>query len=240
MNRRALRALALAGAGLVMGLAGAACSSAQPTPILKYTAAPATDTPAPTATPAPTTKPAPTPVTTITPWPTLAPTPSKTPGPSQTAKPTALVTPGPTSPGASCSGKASNQAWFVEAANGGNFTVYCATKLATGWGLAITPGTSWSASRSGDTVLIYYQYRNTATRLEVCEGTFDASLCSGKTGVLGTATFGGLTGELDSTADGFAIRVAPGTNHAYTLLGRNVSQATLVSIGQALKVVPKA
>jgi len=60
----------------------------------------------------------------------------------------------------------------------------------------------------------------------------------GNMGALGTASFGGLSGELDSTADGFAIRVAPGTNQAYSLVGHNVTQSTLVSIGASLKVVP--
>ena len=89
-------------------------------------------------------------------------------------------------------------------------------------------------------MLVYYQYRSTAIRLEVCEGTFAATDCSGNTGAIGTASFGGLSGELDSTADGFAIRVAPGTSQAYTLVGHNVTQSALVGIGAALKVVPKS
>ena len=68
--------------------------------------------------------------------------------------------------------------------------------------------------------------------------TIAATDCAGDTGSLGAASFGGLSGQLYSTADGFAIRVAPGTNQAYSLVGHNVTQSTLVSIGASLKVVP--
>jgi hypothetical protein len=229
VNHRGLRAVTLAGAALVIALASAACvSTEQPTPIYVIV------TPTPVATQAVATPtPEPTPLTTFTPWPTLVPTPTPT------LAPTAAPSSGPTSPAGACVGKASNQAFFLQAAKGVKFTVYCATSLGSGWGLASSPQTSWSGNKSGGTVLIYYQYRSTATRLEVCEGTFAASLCSGNTGGLGAASFGGLSGQLYSTTDGFAIRVAPGTNHAYTLVGHNVSQSTLVSVGGNMAIVPK-
>jgi hypothetical protein len=156
------------------------------------------------------------------------------------ASPTATLSAGPTSPAAFCTGTASNQAFFLEAAKGVKFAVYCATMLGSGWGLANSPGTEWSGNKSGGTLLIYYQYRSTATRLEVCEGTFAATDCAGNTGVIGTASFGGLSGELDSTADGFAIRVAPGTSQAYTLVGHTLTQSALVGIGADLKLVPES
>ena len=251
MNRRSLRPVALFAAALVIASAGAACaSSEQPTPIFVVR------TPAPTplviyvtptpiviyVTPTPNVSKTGTPGATFTPLPTPKPSVSPTPkaSPSPNASPTATVSAGPTSPAAFCTGSASNQAFFLEAATGVKFAVYCATKLGSGWGLANSPGTEWSGNKSGGTLLIYYQYRSTATRLEVCEGTFAATDCAGNTGVIGTASFGGLSGELDSTADGFAIRVAPGTSQAYTLVGHNLTQSNLVSIGAGLKVVPES
>jgi hypothetical protein len=241
VNNRALRAMTLAGGAFVIALASVACGSSnpQPTPIIIYTSAP-TATPAASQPATPVVTPAATPIATFTPWPSLAPTPVVTHTPTPTAAPTTPPSAGPTSPAASCTASAGNQAWFVQAANGVKFTVYCATKLASGWGLALSPQTTWSGNKSGGTVLVYYQYRNTTTRLDVCEGTFAATDCAGDTGSLGAASFGGLSGQLYSTADGFAIRVAPGTNRAYTIVGHNVTQATLVSIGAALKAVPKA
>jgi hypothetical protein len=234
--------VALFAAAVVVTFAGAACaSSEQPTPIFVVR------TPGPTpiiiyVTPTPNVSTTGTPGATFTLLPTLAPSVSPTPeaSPSSTASPTATVSAGPTSPAAFCTGTPANQAFFLEAVTGVKFTVYCATKLGSGWGLAKSPQTTWSGNKSGGTVLVYYQYRSTAIRLEVCEGTFAATDCSGNTGAIGTASFGGLSGELDSTADGFAIRVAPGTSQAYTLVGHNVTQSALVGIGADLKVVPKS
>ena len=240
MNRRGLRPVALFAAA-VLAFAGAACaSSEQPTPIFVVK----TLIPTPIiiyVTPTPSVSTTGTPGATFTLLPTLAPSVAPTPeaSPSSMASPTATVSAGPTSPAAFCTGTLDNQGFFLKAATGVKFGVYCATKLGSGWGLAKSPQTTWSGSKSGGTVLIYYQYRSTATRLDVCEGTFAATDCSGNTGVIGTASFGGLSGELDSTADGFAIRVAPGTSQAYTLVGHNVTQSALVSIGASLKVVPK-
>ncbi len=237
---RGLRAVSFAAAALALALVGAACSSAQqPTPIyLVPTPTPSAATPVP-ATSAPTPTPQITPAATFTPWPSASPTPTPGPTSAHTAAPTPTVSAGPTSPAASCTGKPTNQSWFLEAANNVKITVYCATRLAAGWSLAISPQTSWASNKSGGTVLIYYSYHSTATRLEVCEGTFASTLCAGNTGSVGAASFGGLSGELDSTSDGFAIRVAPGTNHAYTLVGHNVSQATLVGIGANMTIVPR-
>jgi hypothetical protein len=236
----------LSGAALVLALAGAACtSSVQPTPIYVYTSGPATPTPAATpATPAPTLTLMPTPVATPVSGATLTPLPTDSPNPTPTPEPAATPTPapssGPTSPAAACTGKAANQAWFLEASKNVKITVYCATKLGTGWGLASTPQTSWGGGKSGGTVLIYYQYRTTTTRLELCQGAFSGTDCAATTGAIGNASLGGLSGELDTVADGFAIRVAPGTSHAYTLVGHHMTQVALVAVGANLKVVPKA
>ena len=238
MNHRGIRAVTLAAAALAIALVSAGCiTTEQPTPIIKIqTPVPTVASQAPQTT-TPVATPKATPKASFTPWPTL--TPSAPPTPVPTPAPTAPPSAGPTSPAASCTGTAGNQAFFLQAAAGVKFTVYCATKLGTGWGLAKSPQTGWSGSKAGGSLLIYYQYRSTASRLDVCEGSFAASNCSGSTGSIGTASFGGLSGELDSTTDGFAIRVAPGTNHAYTLVGHNVTQAALVSIGASFKVVPK-
>ena len=241
MIHRGLRTAALSGAALVLALVGAACgSSVQPTPIYVYTSGPATPTPAatPEATSTPAATPAPTPVSgaTLTPLPTDSPNPTPTPEPAAT--PTPVPSAGPTGPAGACS-DTKHQSFFLEATKGVKIAVYCATNLAAHWGVA-TP-TGWSGNKTGGTVLIYYRYRTTTTTLEACEGTFSASDCPvGAVTDLGTASFGGLSGQLVSTSDGFAIVVAPGTGHAYTLVGHHVTQSTLVSIGAAMKVVPKS
>lgn len=236
MNQRALRAVSFAGVALAIALVGAACNSTvQPTPIY------VTQTPTPTATTgaSATATPEATPEASFTPWPSLAPTPPPTTPP--TAAPTTAPSAGPTSPASFCTGGAANQPEFVKAAKTLKFAVYCAT-LGKGWGLTSSPGMSWAATKSGGWITITYKGPGTA-KVDVAEGSFcltSALVCAPNTGNIGTGSFGGLSGALDSTTDGFAIYVAPGTAHAYKLVGHNVTQAILVSIGAGLKVIPKS
>ena len=65
-----------------------------------------------------------------------------------------------------------------------------------------------------------------------------------KTGsaALGTKKIATSTGGtlFQTAATDFSIYVSPGTKNAYDILGHNVSQANLVSIAAALKVIPKS
>lgn len=234
LNHRALRAVTFAGVVLAIAMASAACSTGQPTPIYVTPPPPTAATQAPaTATPAAT------PTATFTPE--VSPTPMSSPSVTPTASPTVAPSAGPTSPAAFCTGGAANQPEFVKAAKTLKFDVYCA-RLGKGWGLSTSPGMSWAATKSGGWLKINYKGPSGAT-IDVSEGAFcltSPAACSPNTGNLGIGSFGGLSGDLDSTTDDFAIYVSPGTTHAYSLVGHNVSQATLQSIGAALKVVPKS
>ena len=130
-------------------------------------------------------------------------------------------------------------AFLKQAAKNLGFTVYCATKLASGWSFSNSPQSSWAGGSAGH-LFIYYRYRTTATRLDVCEGSFSSTYCSGAKTYLGTAKFDGLSGKLYSTSDGFALLVNPGTSHAYSLIGHNIPKATFVAIGTAMLAVPKS
>lgn len=224
--------MSFAGAALALALVGAACSSAvQPTPIYVV------QTPAPVVTQAPATPtPEVTPLATFTPWPTGTPTPTAGPTPKHTAAPAPTVSAGPTSPAAFCTGAATNQPTFVQTAQTLKFAVYCPT-VAKPWSLS-----NWSFDASKAPGWVKATYKSGSATLELDEGAFcltSPAACSPNTGSLGTASFGSLSGSLDSTSAGYAIYVSPGTKNAYQILGHNVSQATLVSIAAALKVIPK-
>jgi hypothetical protein len=236
VNSRGLRAVTLAGAALVLSMAAVACSAAQPSPIvIVVTPPPATS--APTATEAPAT-----PLATITPWPTESPTPVVTPAPTPApVKSAAAPTPisGATSAPGVCIGTASNLTFLQSAKAGVKTAVYCATKMTAGWVIATG---NWAGNKSGGWVTISYKFKNTNTTVDVAEGAFcltGAAACSPNTGHVGSATFGGLAGSLNTTADGFAIYVAPGTAHAYSVTGHNIAKATLVAIAANMTIVPK-
>lgn len=224
MNHHGLRTVGLAGAAFVLAVAGAACSSNTPS-----TPAPVIATPTPVVTPAEdTTAPTDTPEANPTLLPTLPPTP--TPGPSKSApapNPTVAPSAGPTSPAAFCTG---GDAEFVKSAHTLKFDVYCAV-IGKGWSLA---SWNWSATKSGGQVIATYKGPGTQS-IDVSEGQFTAYP---NTGNIGAGKFGGLTGNLDTTADGFAIYAAVGTVH-YQIVGHNVLQATLVNVGKSLRIVPK-
>jgi hypothetical protein len=232
VNRRNLRAVTLAGAAVVLAVAGAACSATvQPTPIYVVV----TPSPETAATEAPAT---PTPevsVASFTPWPTLAPTP--TPGPTGTPVPAAtpVVSAGPTSPAAACSAAATNLPEFVNAAKALKFAVYCA-HVGKPWGFT---GMTWASAGGGK---FHATWKAGSASITLDEGAFclTPSVCSPLGGSIGTASFGGLSGQLFQTAaTDFSIYVHPGTKTAYQILGHNVTQATLVSIAAGLKIIPK-
>ncbi len=242
MNSRHTRGVALVCGAILLAASAAACiSTEQPTPI--YIVVTPTPAPSEVVTPPPSeaVTPAPsevaTPADSFTPWPSLSPTPESTPVPTVTETPTppAGVTPSP--PAGGCVGAVSeaNRMFFVDAANGLKFTVYCGFGW-SGWGLASSPQSTWSGGSHGN-IIIRYQYKKTSSRIEVCEGTIPSGECEGDTGSLGSASFGPLSGTLYSTSDGFAVRVAPGTSQAYTIIGHNVTQTTVVTYATRMAAV---
>jgi hypothetical protein len=231
----------LACAAFILALAGAACTSnAKQTPIYVFqTPSPIPATQAPTQTTIvvePTVPPPATPRATITPWPTIPPTPVPTPPPTPGKTPVSSA--GPTSPAGVCTGGPKNQSFFVNAANSLKFAVYCAT-LGSGWSL----GTAhFDIPKAGGWVAMTYTGPGGAT-IVVSEGAFcltSAAACAPNSGNLGSGSFGGLSGRLYSISGGFAIYVNPGTTHAYSITGHNVTQGVLQAAAAGLKVVSKS
>jgi len=226
-----MRAPAIISALAAMAIAAAACSSASPTPIYIYQ----TPTPAP-----------PTPIIIyVTPSP-APPTPVPTPPPASasptsaaTPKPAASTTPAPgaSGPAGGCSGKASNQSFWVGTANNVPFTVYC--------GVVPGPWIFTSANSTyGPTGMVTATYGTTAGAIiEIQEGTFTpVSLtgCSTTATSVGNAKFGDLAGKLDSFGSGcYAVYATSGAYH-YAATGSGVTQASFVSIAAALIKVPKS
>ncbi|MGA2512657.1 MAG: hypothetical protein ABSG37_03460 [Candidatus Limnocylindrales bacterium] len=231
MNNRLVRAPAIVGAVAGMALVAAACSAGTPTPIyIQLTPTPAPPTPIIIyVTPAPTPTPAPTAALTAT------------PASSPTAVSSTAASPSAGGPGAAsgCSGKATNQPWWVEAANMMPFTVYC--------GVVSKP---WSFSSASSTYppmgTVTATYENlSGAKIVIQEGAFctaGGSACSPHDTVVGPAKFGDLDGTLDTLGPGlgYAIYVNAGTAAGYTATGTNVTQAAFVSIVAALIKVPKS
>lgn len=235
MNLRGARITSLFAAALVLSAATVACSSAEaPTPIVLVqtpTPAPsdvATDTPAATSTPAATASPSASAGASAS----TAPTP--TPAPASSASPGAPQSP---SPASMCLGTATNVPFFVQVANKLKIDFYCG-RMGKGW--SFTGGT-WSSSKGGVKVTMTYKGPSGAF-VQIDEGSFcttSAAVCSPNTGNLGSANFGPLTGDLDTTVDGFAIYVDPGTGHAYQVTSKKVSRAMMEAIGTAMLLVAK-
>jgi hypothetical protein len=236
VNGQPMRAPAIFGAVIGLALVVAACSAAAPTP----TYIQLTPTPVP-----------PTPIIIyVTPTPTLAPiaTPavaSATPASSATAAATASASAAASpSAGASgsaggCSGKASNQPFWVETANNVPFAVYC--------GVVSSPWYFTSASSTyGKTGTVTAMYQDlSGAKIVIQEGAFctsGSSACTPHDTVVGPAKFGDLNGTLDTLGPGlgYAIYVNAGTATGYTATGTNVSQATFTSIVAALLKVAKS
>jgi len=210
-------------------VAAACTTAANPTPIYIYTTA----TPRPTAPPTPVATPTP------TPSPTPAPTDTPVPGsPTPVPAATPTGTPGPAPTGvAACTGNDTQQAFFADAAKKLPFGVYCGV-LPGGWYFSAGNYTQ----PSGGVFNVTYKGPGGA-QIAIQEGAFcttGAAACSPHDSVIGSATFGGLTGSLDAVGSGFAIYVAPGTAAGYTAKGTGVSQGTFTSIVASLVKVPKS
>ena len=226
LKRGPIRILAVAAAA---SLLLAACGSSTPTTVVVYV----TPAPTPEVTPPPTPEATPTVAVTATPvvTPTASPTPSPTPSPTAT------------SPAASCSGNTANQAFFVQAAHKVKATIYCATKLASGW--AISAG-HWQATASGGWMDVTYKYRNTSQTFEIKEGAFclDAPvMCAGGLLVVVQAGvhFDGMTTKLDSGGPGgYIMMINAGKTNAYFLFTHNITQAAAVTIGANMTAVPES
>jgi hypothetical protein len=141
---------------------------------------------------------------------------------------------------APCTGTADHQAFFAQAANLEHFYVYCGA-LPAQWYLQATAYTL----PNGGTLTIQYK-KVGGGQLDIAEGAYcltGADACSPHVSVLGTASFGNLPGALDlfsSSPSVFVIYVAPGTGHAYSIKGTGMTQATFVSLAQAIALVPKS
>jgi len=214
--------------GSVLSLAAclvlAGCSSAAPTPIVVFV------TPTPQITP-------------IIIYVTQAPmrTAAATDRPLATATATASPTPtaSPISGAATCTGNASNKAFFVEAASKEPFDVYCAVLPSSWWleqGEYTLPG--------GGKVTV--QYKNAAgAAIIIIEGawcTTTPAACSPHTSTIGPASFGGLSGTAYIYAGGATrvIYVNPGTDHAYAFFGDGMTQAQFVAYAAAVVKVPRS
>jgi hypothetical protein len=220
------RALATSAACLLL----AACGSSNPTPIIVVV------TPTPTA--EATASPEVTPEATATPEITSTPTAEVTPTPTEV--PTDTPTPAPTSPAAFCSGNASNQAFFVQAAHGIKATIYCATKLPSGWNIA---SGSWQGTKSGGWMDVTYKYKNTSQTFEIKEGAFcltDPMTCQGGALVLVQANikFDGMTTNLTGISPTFFIAINPAKYNAYFMYTHNIPQATAVTFAANMQAVP--
>ena len=230
MKNQRMRVPSIVAAIAGIALVSAACTIAAPKPTPNYvfgtpspvstsTAGPdetATDTPAvPTETPANAASP------------TVGASVSPSPSPS----------PSPTGPAGGCSGTADTKSFFSNAANHFKIAVYCVS-VTKGW-------TFKSASNSwpGVAKLSATYAGPSGAKIVIQEGAFctaGASACSPHVSNLGTAQFGTLSGDLDTTSTGFAIYANPGTAQGYTATGTSVSQATFVKIVGALYLVAKS
>ncbi len=201
---------ALAIAGLLAG-----CTSAGATPTPVPTPAP----PTPTATPEETPTPAPTATPEVTP----------TPSPTATPAPTAS----PTSPAAACTGTADNKTFFAAAAHDLHFDVYCAV-LPKGWWVQ-------EGSYKGSFLQITYKKTGGAT-LTIWEGAWcpPTYVCAGPGGVVGPASFDGLSGTLYFNGSTYTLRVGTPANPAYQMFGFGMTQAQFVALAAAVKKVPKS
>jgi len=237
VNSRRLRFPSTLAAAMALSLVAAACgSSATPTNIIIYT----TPTPAPTEAPTPEATPTPTSVATPTP------APSPTPGPSGSVAPTATPTPavtptlGPTVGPGACSADpkkpADGLAFWTEAANHLTFSAYCAV-VPSGW--FFTGSELNYKVPNGGWVWATYK-NNSGAQIMIQEGAYCTTTCSPGTAG-GAANFGDQAGKLYTLAGGgFAIYVNPGTAHAYTASGTNVTQATFTAfVKNNLHVVGK-
>jgi hypothetical protein len=116
------------------------------------------------------------------------------------------------------------------------FDVYCAA-LPAKWYLA---GGAYTQP-SGGTVTITYK-KTGGGQLDVSQGAFCSGSCNTHVATLGSASFGGLSGELDlfsASPDVYVIYVNPGTATAYQIKGSGMTQAVFTSLAATMIKVPK-
>ena len=140
-----------------------------------------------------------------------------------------------------CTGGAESKEFFAISAGRASFDVYCAVLPAT-W-LLQKGNYYWRGS--GDFIDVFYKGPGSSL-IELQQGaqcTASAATCSFRLTTIGTTAFASLSGELGtygstSTPD-YVIYVDPGTNHGYTLIGKDVTKAEMVAFAAAMTRVAK-
>ena len=147
--------------------------------------------------------------------------------------------------GAACAGSGDNQTFFVSAADGLPFDIYCPVLPATWYVDTSGGGGMW---RGGTDQWLQISYKGPGgAKISLQEGAFctgGLSLCSAHDSVIGTASFGDLSGSLDAlgpaASDGYAIYIGPGTRKGYTITGTGLSQDAFKAIAAGLIKVAKS
>ena len=211
-------------AAVALALALTGCATASPTPITVVV----TPTPAPTATDTPT------PEATATPTP--AATPTAAPTPSPTAAPTVAAS--PTSAAAICKGTTADlRDLFALGANKLPFDVYCA---------GVLPSTWWMQSASytlPDGGFLKAEYKNASGGdFVIWEGGWcpPQMACIASGGLVGPASFGGLSGTLYFESGTYSLQVGTLTNRLYRMIGHGMTQAQFVAWAAGMIKVPKS
>lgn len=222
VTRRGLRLIQLIAVVTILGLAAAGCAKGSPTRALIIL------TPTPSRTTAVVLTPTPADEATATPKATASPTLA-----APTAPPVATAV-----PSTSCTGSASNQAFWAEAANAMRWDVYCLV-LPSGW--SVIDGVYESAAGGK---IHMTMHGPGGAKLQIDEGSFCTTgldACSPHETSLGQAAFGDLIGSLDSATGGtYFVYVNAGTTRGYTLTGSGMSQETFVAYAAALAKVAKS
>jgi len=231
---RPRRRLVIASLSVALALVAAACGASAPTPIYIVVTPAPTPTPVVTPTPAPT----PTPEATPTPEPTagLTATPTAAATATPAASPTGAASAAPTSAAAQCSGNVSNQPFWVGAANGEPFPVYCGVVPAS-WGFY---GAN-SLFKPGYLVTATYKTKTGTARVDIQEGKVGSSFCASTTGTIGAANFGPISGTLHTTSTGFALCASSG-GYSFEANGTGtaMTQAAFTSVVGSMRLVPRS
>ena len=238
MNRRATRFF-VPGCALLVALLLGACGTTAPTSVTGATpAGPTSGGPTsggPTATPAPSSEPS------------ASSAASGAASSEATPESSAATSPGASAGGTgnACAGSTDNQSWYVTAANGLPFDIYCPVLAATWYVDTAGGGGSW---RVGTDQWLQISYKGPGgAKFSLQEGAFctgGLSLCSSHDSVIGPASFGDLPGSLDALgptpADGYAVYVEPGSRKGYTITGTGMSQDAFAAIAAGVIKVPKS
>ena len=229
MDRVSFSSTRRGAAAVALALALTGCGSATSTPITVFvTPAPASGAATPPAI-------TPTPVVTATPTPVATPTPAATPSP--TAAPTPTLAASPTSAAAACKGTTADlKDLFVLGASKLGFDVYCA---------GVLPSTWWMQSASyvlPDGGFLQAEYKNASGGVF---GTWEGGWCPpekaciGPGGVIGTASFGGMSGTLYLNVTTYTLRIGTPTHQTYLMVGNGMTQAQFVAWAAGMVKVPK-